>query len=866
MAAVPLAAQPAQNSGQEIAPDPVGEARARLAEAEKAHPGNTTQIAGALIQLVQRQCVSGRVGPETMELAQRAVAVAGSAQGKDSALYAMALASLAKVHLAENHAEQGRPIAEQALEVARRAAPGTRDLAQTADALDKICFAMGDTRCALSAAEEAVAAERASHEPNGLYLASMLQDLGQIRVKLRDWAGARLAVEESLKIVDSQAEPAPSMAILESNAGAFFSLTGDGEAAIVHLNKALTLSKSLYGADSVQVAHALMNLGYLNAKTGHLDESMREYDAADSLYRKWYGPLHSRTSILEAHYARVLGSAGDLNRALEMAIHAHQSQRETFSLAVRVLPERQALALAANERIGLNVGLSIVVEHPEVDPAPVYQEEIRSRALVAEEMAHRQVALNRQNDPQIAVLLGELDKERSEVLASTGAEQNQANERVYTAAMMRMERTERELAERSLAFRTDEQLRLVSLEDVRRHLPAQSVLISYVSYLKFPPKFNPGDEGKVQSYMAFVLRPGSEKIHIFDLGEQDGIDALVKRCRAAADAEAHSGGLGSTRNERAYRAAALDLRKKIWDPLQADVAGAKLVLVAPDGDLNLIPFAALPVGNGYLVDKGPVIHLLSSERDLLPAPESPHKNGLLAIGSPSFDIAAASLPASPLRDATVPCDEFRSLQFRPLPGSAAEVTDISSAWKRWNRDEASSLVTGADATRSRFVAEAERNRVLHVATHAFVLDKSCGNGNPLLHSGLVFAGANQLRSDSILTAQQIASLNLNGVDWAVLSACNTGSGLLQDGEGVLGLERAFRVAGAHSVVMALWPVDDYVTGRFMHELYAERLKQRASTADAVWRSLRKLLAERRAAGKSTHPWYWAGFVAAGGWQ
>jgi CHAT domain-containing protein len=100
----------------------------------------------------------------------------------------------------------------------------------------------------------------------------------------------------------------------------------------------------------------------------------------------------------------------------------------------------------------------------------------------------------------------------------------------------------------------------------------------------------------------------------------------------------------------------------------------------------------------------------------------------------------------------------------------------------------------------------------------------------------------------------------------VLSACNTSSGELHDGEGVLGLQRAFRVAGARSVIMTLWPVDDDVTRQFMHELYAQRLGGHATTADAVWNSSRKLLVERRAAGKSTHPWYWAGFVGSGGWE
>jgi CHAT domain-containing protein len=109
-------------------------------------------------------------------------------------------------------------------------------------------------------------------------------------------------------------------------------------------------------------------------------------------------------------------------------------------------------------------------------------------------------------------------------------------------------------------------------------------------------------------------------------------------------------------------------------------------------------------------------------------------------------------------------------------------------------------------------------------------------------------------------------MDLNGVDWAVLSACNTGNGELRDGEGVLGLERAFRVAGAHSVVMSLWSVEDDLTRQFMHELYLQRLGLHASTADAVWNAERKILLARRAAGKSTHPWYWAGFVGTGGWQ
>jgi CHAT domain-containing protein len=339
---------------------------------------------------------------------------------------------------------------------------------------------------------------------------------------------------------------------------------------------------------------------------------------------------------------------------------------------------------------------------------------------------------------------------------------------------------------------------------------------------------------------------------------------LVKRMRSSADAEAHSGGLSSKRNEREYRQAGEQLRKLIWDPLQKEIGNAKTVYVVPDGVLNLVPFSALPQGNGYMVDHGPVVHLLTSERDLLPEPQAEKRAGLLAVGSPSFELAAVQPPTDGLlRESGVKCDAFSKMEFQPLPGALGEVKDISSSWQRWNAGERNELLTGDEATRARFLEEAPRARVLHIATHAFVLDRACGNGNPLLHSGLVFAGANKTRSASVLTAQQIASLDLRGVDWAVLSACNSGFGKLQDGEGVLGLERAFRVAGARSVVMSLWPVDDAGARTFMRQLYAERYGRGASSADAVWNVSRKILAQRRAAGESTHPWYWASFVGAG---
>ena len=142
----------------------------------------------------------------------------------------------------------------------------------------------------------------------------------------------------------------------------------------------------------------------------------------------------------------------------------------------------------------------------------------------------------------------------------------------------------------------------------------------------------------------------------------------------------------------------------------------------------------------------------------------------------------------------------------------------------------------------------------------------------MLLSGLVLAGANHRKAskdgeeDGILTAEEISAMNLHGVEWAVLSACDTGVGVVKAGEGVFGLRRAFQVAGVRTIIMSLWAVEDQAARRWMTALYEGRYLKGLDTAQAVHQANARILSERRAKGQSTHPFYWAGFVAAGDWR
>jgi hypothetical protein len=282
---------------------------------------------------------------------------------------------------------------------------------------------------------------------------------------------------------------------------------------------------------------------------------------------------------------------------------------------------------------------------------------------------------------------------------------------------------------------------------------------------------------------------------------------------------------------------------------------------------------------------------------------------MLAIGDPDFDATGpaaavvqepgepASDPADASRGRRSRCAEHGAARWSRLPETRAEVERIAQLWERSAKHRPtagrsaalpvggwSESWTGAHADEARFKSSASGHRVIHLATHGFFLDSSCPGDtafrgarpssargpverNPLLLSGLVFAGANRRdeapasADDGILTAEEITSLDLAGTEWAVLSACETGAGSVAEGEGVFGLRRAFQIAGVQTTIMSLWAVEDRSTRIFMEELYQARLDRGLGTSEAMRAASLEVLRQLRRHGESTHPLYWGAFVA-----
>jgi CHAT domain-containing protein len=327
---------------------------------------------------------------------------------------------------------------------------------------------------------------------------------------------------------------------------------------------------------------------------------------------------------------------------------------------------------------------------------------------------------------------------------------------------------------------------------------------------------------------------------------------------------------------------------QFWKPIQSKLTNIKKIYFSPDGVYNFINPSTLenPTTKRYLLDEMEIAIVNNTADILISKPKGNIKKATL-IGFPEYhrkNINQGKANLSSDVDYRAIKADSSSSRFMSgsavseLPGTKTEVNGIEGLLKAGKFD-VSKLMMG-DATEDK-VKGLHSPDILHIATHGFFMNElsAMGEGargitgvtaqklseNPLLRSGLLLAGAGETiakgkddnaREDGILTAYEAMSLDLQNTELVVLSACETGLGQVKNGEGVYGLNRAFRAAGAKSVLMSLWKVDDDATQKLMTEFYSEWLK--GTDKKQAFRKAQLKLRETY-----SHPYYWGAFVTVG---
>jgi CHAT domain-containing protein len=409
-------------------------------------------------------------------------------------------------------------------------------------------------------------------------------------------------------------------------------------------------------------------------------------------------------------------------------------------------------------------------------------------------------------------------------------------------------------------------------------------------------------------YVAWIVPPaGRGGIRVVDLGEAAGIDALVAeyrdRIEAAKGPEDTIRKLGEAAAQAELAVVAAPLAKRTIEPLLAAAKEAlgkdpEELVISPDGPLWLVPFAALVLADGRFAVEAVAIRHVTSGRDLVAkraAPAADATSGLgrpLIMAAPNFDSPstgkAAAAPAAD-RSLARPARPSRRLPpVKPLPGTLEEARSVADA-VRQIATTPPEIVVADEATETRFKA-ARRPALAVLATHGFFLDKQefdpdalaiqqagAGRGlvdtqgdeveNPLTRCGLMFAGCNRAPAagdgeDGVLTGLEILGCDLRGTRLVVLSACQTGLGKVESGEGVAGLRQAFQLAGAETVVSTLWSVPDKETAQLSNAMFTA-LAEGETAAQAVRRAQLAVIRSRTELLEASHPYYWAAFTTTG---
>lgn len=419
---------------------------------------------------------------------------------------------------------------------------------------------------------------------------------------------------------------------------------------------------------------------------------------------------------------------------------------------------------------------------------------------------------------------------------------------------------ERELVKKSNVFSDFDKAKNLDWKQVQASLKPKEAAIEFVHFKSEIDTLHP------IKYAALIIKPESKHPEIISLCDEND---LVKILGAFQGNNLnYVNGIYGTKKD-----ASLALYDKVWKPMENSLQGISTIYYSPSGLLHKISFSALNSGkNVYLCDKYNLNRESSTGKVALPDNINYLPSDKIAlIGGVKYN-----------------SDTTKKEMWNYLPGTLTEAEEINKLLKTKKHNV--NYLASVNANETNFKKDIPQVEILHVATHGFFFpdpekvkeelkvtetkEKNLtfrgttdyanwsfvNNKNPLMRSGIVLAGANDVwerdpfaeGEDGVLTAQEVSNMDMRKTKLVVLSACETGLGDIKGSEGVYGLQRAFKIAGVNYIVMSLWQVPDKETSEFMINFY-----KKLTTQKDIKKAFHSTQKEMR---KKYDPYYWAAFV------
>jgi CHAT domain-containing protein/Tfp pilus assembly protein PilF len=801
---------------------------------------------------------------------QRALALNEKTLGPEHPQTIVAMQNLGRVFRSKNDYAKADTMYRQAIAMTEKTFGAEHPkIVQQLINFETVLAEMGDLERGRQILQRALAIAEKHFEPESETIADILNNIGTDYIDDKEYDRAEpyirraLAIYEKTGVTDND-----RYSNTLQNLGLITFKKSDYPQALTIYERTLAMREKRLGKDHLNLAPLLNNYANVYHAMGEEGKAMATLRRALALAEKNGGLFHSWTILSLRNFARYYAAAGDVTNAVAFQKLCDERTETALGLNLAIGSERQKfiqlddLEERTSRTISLNVGLA-PNESQASDLAALVLLQRKGRVLDA--MSASFAALRDRAEVEDRKILDQLSattEELAKVTLKKALKMSLDDQRKQISELTEKKETlEAEISRRSGEFRAASTQ--VTLEAVAAEIPAEAALVEFAVYRPYDAKAVNSEQAYGEPrYVAYVLRH-SGRVQWKDLGERQAIDAAIEQWRAS---------LGDPkRKDTRQTGRAVD--EKIMRPIRELASGVKRFLISPDGQLSLIPFEALVDEKGIYLVQNQSFAYLTSGRDLLRmkiARRSKSKD--LLIANPRFGESAAELmaanrsekPTARLRKSITATRSLSDTYFAPLSGTLQEARSIQEFFPE------AVLLTGPAATEAA-VKHANAPRFLHVATHGYFLSEPGpaakeSTQNPLVRSGLALANANvhgadnSSGDDGVLTALEASGLNLWGTKLVVLSACDTGLGVVKAGEGVYGLRRAFVLAGAESLVMSLWSVSDYSTRRLMADYYKNLKKGQGRGA-----ALREVQLGLLKNNPGLHPFYWANFIQIGDW-
>ncbi|MDH5608017.1 MAG: CHAT domain-containing protein, partial [Cyclobacteriaceae bacterium] len=545
---------------------------------------------------------------------------------------------------------------------------------------------------------------------------------------------------------------------------------------------------------------------------------------AKKRYQKFFSTSHPEYVKVQSKLSKTYYMSGDWRHAqiqMEEVLSNYKHFIETYFPA---LSEREKTKFWNTIKTDYEFYVSLIISNNRNEKyiGELYNNALLTKALLLNasiKIRHR--IMGSQDEELIENYMKWVDKKELLTTALSMTNDQLVQSGINTGQLSNeLEQLEKELSLSSELFGQEYEKKPITWEDIQKNLQENEYAMEMVRFRVFNHTFT----DSIKYALLYVSGEKRSKPQLILL--ENGKDLEAKY-------------LNFYRNTIKYKIKDTQSYAAFWEPISRAIGSVSTLYLSPDGVYNQINLEAIPLPEDgkYVIDNSNII-LLSNTRELLVTArkmtEAASQQMALMFGNPLFYIETTPGIASPGSGHTRETTQVIS----QLPGTKKEIEEVKDLLSRkgWDINEYTDLEANEEAIKNVF-----NPKIFHVATHGFFqnerieanamdteLHENYLYENPLMKSGLLLAGAGDILNETrfnynvnngILTAYEAMNLNLDQTDLVVLSACETGLGEVESGEGVYGLQRAFMVAGAKTIIMSLFKVSDEATQQLMIKFY-----------------------------------------------